>query len=104
MRVSYNFICKSRMAEKNLIKRLYLSPLITSFPFPDAYLGSNSLLDEDLDDEFVVQDILQDLMGKQLVKEDILNDLGMEKLTKNFTDPTPKMEQRHKLVRIIKKV
>ena len=39
-------------------------------------------------------------MNNTNVEETVMSDLGMEKVTKKFKDPRPKMEQRHQLVSI----
>ena len=53
--------------------------------------------DDDLNDEISVQQILRDMLDKEVVKKDILNDLGFDG-NKQRKDPRPKMELRHKQV------
>ena len=53
--------------------------------------------DDDLNDEISVQQILRDMLDKEVVERDILNDLGFDS-SKKRKDPRPKMELRHKQV------
>ena len=55
--------------------------------------------DEDLNDEISVQQILRDMLDKKVVEKDILNDLGFDG-SKKRKDPRPKMELRHKQVKL----
>ena len=56
--------------------------------------------DDDLNDEISVQQILRDMLDKEVVERDILNDLGFDS-SKKRKDPRPKMELRHKQVSMI---
>lgn len=56
--------------------------------------------DDDLNDEISVQQILRDMLDKEVVEKDILNDLGFDG-SKKRKDPRPKMELRHKQVPMI---
>ena len=56
--------------------------------------------DDDLNDEISVQQILRDMLDKEVVEKDILNDLGFDG-SKKKKDPRPKMELRHKQVPMI---
>ena len=56
--------------------------------------------DDDLNDEISVQQILRDMLDKEVVEKDILNDLGFDG-SKKRKDPRPKMELRHKQVSMI---
>ena len=42
--------------------------------------------------------MFQKFMSSTNVETAIMSDLGMDKTTKNFRDPRPKMEQRHQMV------
>ena len=53
--------------------------------------------DEDLHEEISVQQILREMLDKEVVEKDIMNDLGFDG-HKQRKDPRPKMELRHKQV------
>ena len=53
--------------------------------------------DEDLHEEISVQQILREMLDKEVVEKDIMNDLGFDG-HKQRRDPRPKMELRHKQV------
>eukprot|EP00795_Rhopilema_esculentum_P016751 gene16751-8210_t len=67
-------------------------------------LTSNSYNNDDYDDisidyEEEAQKMFRKFMNNTNVEETVMSDLGMEKVTKKFKDPRPKMEQRHQLVK-----
>ena len=72
-----------------------IEPLGLFFLWPLTWLGPE--YDDDLNDEISVQQILRDMLDKEVVEKDILNDLGFEG-NKQRKDPRPKMELRHKQV------
>ena len=70
--------------------------------FCSFYFLKGGEYDDDLNDEISVQQILRDMLDKEVVEKDILNDLGFDG-SKKRKDPRPKMELRHKqvLIRLI---
>ena len=42
--------------------------------------------------------MFQKFMSNTKVETSVMSDLGMDKVTKKFKDPRPKMEQRHQIV------
>lgn len=53
--------------------------------------------EEDLDEEIAVQEVVRNMLDKQVVKDNVLKDLGFDS-KKSPIDPRTKMELRHKQV------
>ena len=54
--------------------------------------------DDDVDYDKEAQEMFQKFMSNTKVETSAMSDLGMDKVTKKFKDPRPKMEQRHQIV------
>ena len=54
--------------------------------------------DLDIDYEEEANRMFKKFMSDSNVEATIMSDLGMDKVTKKFRDPRPKMEQRHQMV------
>ena len=54
--------------------------------------------DDDVDYDKEAQEMFQKFMSSTKVETSAMSDLGMDKVTKKFKDPRPKMEQRHQIV------
>jgi len=55
-----------------------------------------------LDEEIAVQEVVRNMLDKQVVKDNVLKDLGFDS-KKTPIDPRTKMELRHKQVNLFDK-
>ena len=64
----------------------------------DMVSPSSNYDDLDIDYEEEASKMFQNFMSSSNVESKVMADLGMDKVTKKFKDPRPKMEQRHQMV------
>lgn len=58
-------------------------------------------LDEDFDEEYAFQEVVHNMLGKDIVDVGSVNADILHTKTTKFKDPTAKMELRHKQVRFL---